>query len=70
MTLNSIIKTGKFPIIKYISAKNIKKKRKFNIPKSKWIKNPITLTKKKDVDLIIELILSFLTTSTWEYLDK
>ncbi len=53
---NIAIKTGKFPIIKYISAKNIKKKRKFNIPKSKWIKNPITLTKKKDVDIIIELV--------------
>ena len=35
------IKTGKLPIIKYISAKNINKKRKIKIPKSKWVKNPI-----------------------------
>jgi len=50
------IKTGKIPIVKYISAKNIKKKRKIRIPKSKWIKNPINLTIKKDVDIIVELI--------------
>ena len=33
-------KTGKTPIIKYISSKNINKKRKIKIPRSKWIKNP------------------------------
>jgi homoserine dehydrogenase len=49
-------KTGKIPIVKYISAKNLRKKRSVNLPKSKWIKNPILLTKKKDVDIIFELV--------------
>ena len=50
------IKTGKMPVIKYISVKNFNKKRKIKIPKSKWIKNPMNLVKKNDVDIIIELI--------------
>ena len=50
------IKTGNFPIIKYISAKNHKKKRKIKIPKSKWVKNLYTLASRNDVDIIIELI--------------
>ena len=50
------IKTGKIPFIKYICAKNLKKKRKIKIPIKKWIKNIKSLTKKKDVDIIIELI--------------
>ena len=33
------IKTGKIPYIKYVSAKNINKKRNIKIPKSKWFKN-------------------------------
>ena len=37
------IKTGKIPFVKYISAKNINKKRLIKIPKSKWIKNPLTI---------------------------
>ena len=49
-------KTGKIPIVKYLSAKNIRKKRNFKITKSKWIKNPLMLTKLKDVDVIVELI--------------
>ena len=49
-------KTGKIPNVKYISAKSYNKKRKIKIPKSKWIKNPINLVKKNDVDIIIELI--------------
>lgn len=54
---NSIfVKTGKFPVVKYISAKNFKKKRKIKIPKSKWIKKPLKLTTMNDVDIIIELI--------------
>ena len=40
-------KTGKIPVVKYISARKLKKKRKIKLPKSKWIKNPIILTKKK-----------------------
>ena len=42
--------------IKYISAKKINKKRGFTIPKKMWVKNPLSLVKKDDVDIIIELI--------------
>jgi len=49
-------KTGKFPVVKYISVKNIKKKRKVSIPKSILVKNPINLVHRKDVDIIIELV--------------
>ena len=49
-------KTGKIPVVKYISAKNIYKKRKIKIPKSKWAKNPLNLTFDKNVDVVIELI--------------
>ena len=48
------LKTGKIPFIKYISTKNLNKKRKIALPKSKWIKNPLNLVHKKDVDLIVE----------------
>lgn len=54
--LNISIKTGKIPNIIFISAKNFNKKRKINIPKNKWIKNPIKLPSIEDVDIIIELI--------------
>ena len=50
------IKTGKIPFVKYISAKNISKKRSIKIPKFKWFKNPMYLTSKKNIDVIIELI--------------
>ena len=50
------VKTGKIPVIKYISAKNFNKKRKNKIPKTKWISNPISLVLKNDIDIIIELI--------------
>ena len=49
-------KTNVKPNIKYVSAKNINKKRKIKIPKNKWLKNYLSATKLKDVDLIIELI--------------
>mgnify|MGYP000865317398 FL=1 len=49
-------KTGDVTNIKYISARNNKKKRKIKIPKGKWIQNSISLTKKKDIDIIVELI--------------
>ena len=49
-------KTGKEPFVKYISAKSIKKRRRIKIPKSKWFKNPMHLTLKKDIDVIVELI--------------
>jgi len=50
------LKTGKYPFIKYISAKNINKKRKINIPRSKKFKNAINLVSQKDIDVVIELI--------------
>ena len=53
---NIAVKTGKVPVVKYISAKNIKKKRKIKFPISKFVKNPLLLAKKKDVEIIIELI--------------
>ena len=49
-------KTGRIPFIKYVSAKNINKKRKIKIPKSKWIKKPLNIPLMKDVDVIFELI--------------
>ena len=55
-TKNISIKTGKIPFIKYISAKNINKKRKIKIPLSKRFKNYKDLPFKKDVDVIVELI--------------
>ena len=42
--------------MKYISAKNLNKKRLIKIPKFKWIKNPLDLPLRKEVDVIIELI--------------
>ena len=53
---NIHIKTGNIPFVKYISAKNINKKRNIKIPKSKWVKNPMNLVLKNDVDIIVELI--------------
>ena len=50
------IKTGKMPFVKYITAKNINKKRKIKIPKSKWIKNFKTLVCMDDIDIVVELI--------------
>ncbi len=53
---NIKIKTGKNFFVKYISARNINKKRLVKIPKSKWIKNPLNLVSKKDVDIVVELV--------------
>ena len=47
-----LTKTGKIPFIKYISAKNIKKKRNIKIPKDKFLKNSLNLVYKKDVQII------------------
>ena len=49
-------KTGKIPVVKYICTKNVNKKRKIKFPKSKWVKNALDLTQKKDVDIIVELV--------------
>ena len=44
------------PNVIYLSARRIGKKRGFKISKKIWLKNYLDATKKKDVDLIIELI--------------
>jgi len=53
---NIFTKTGKIPVVKYICARNIKKKRLIKIPRSKWINNPINLSLMDDVDIIVELV--------------
>ena len=50
------VKTGRIPFVRYISAKNLNKKRLIKIPKSKWIKNPLDLPLRKEIDVIVELI--------------
>ena len=42
--------------IKYVSAKNILKKRQIKNPKNKWIKNYLIAAKHKEIDIVIELI--------------
>ncbi len=49
-------KNNCLPIVKYVSAKNKKRKRNIKIKKNQWINNYLSVTKFKDVDLIIELI--------------
>ena len=49
-------KNNCLPIIKYISAKNKNRKKNINLNKKIWLNNYLDATKKKDVDLIIELI--------------
>ena len=44
-----------FKII-YVSARNKNKKRNIQIQKKQWISNYIDIIKKKDVDIIVELI--------------
>ena len=39
-----------------VSAKNYKKRRKISFKKSKWVKNYLDIVKRKDVDIIVELI--------------
>jgi homoserine dehydrogenase len=49
-------KNNCIPIIRYVSAKNKKKKRNIRISRNLWLNNYLDATKTKDVDLIIELI--------------
>ena len=49
-------KNNCFPFVKFVSAKNIKKKRGFSIPKNKWLNNYLEATINEDVDIIVELI--------------
>jgi len=49
-------KNNCIPNIVYVSAKNRNKKRDFKINNKIWLTNYLDATKKKDVDLIVELI--------------
>jgi homoserine dehydrogenase len=49
-------KTNTTPNILYVSARSIAKKRNFSLPKKLWLKNYLSATKMKEVDIIIELI--------------
>jgi homoserine dehydrogenase len=49
-------KNNCIPIIRYVSAKNKRKKRNIRISRNLWLNNYLDATKIEDVDLIIELI--------------
>ena len=49
-------KNNCIPVVKYVAAKNKKKKRNIKIKKDQWLNNYLDSTMLKDVDLIIELI--------------
>ena len=49
-------KNNCLPFIKYVSAKNKKRKRNIRIKKSQWLKSYLDSTKIKEIDLIVELI--------------
>ena len=49
-------KNNCIPNVVYLSAKNKNKKRDFKITKKLWLKNYMTCTKSKNVDVVVELI--------------
>ena len=49
-------KNNCLPYVKYVSAKNKKRKRNIKINKKQWLNNYLDATKKKEVDIIVELI--------------
>ncbi len=49
-------KNNCLPVVKYVSARDKRKKRSIKVKKQQWLKNYIDATKLKDVDLVIELI--------------
>ena len=49
-------KTNTIPVIRYVSAKSLGKKRNFKIPKKLWLKNCLLAAEMKEVDIIVELI--------------
>ena len=49
-------KNNCLPVVKYVSARNKKKKRRISLGKSIWLDNYLEATKKEDIDLIVELI--------------
>ena len=50
------LKTGKKPVIKLISVKNFKKKRKIKVPKNLLTKNAIALVNDKKINVIVEVV--------------
>ena len=65
-------KNNCLPVVKYVSAKNKKRKRNIKIKKNQWINNYLSVTKFKDVDLIIELIGGLIVFAfvTWRLIDQ
>ena len=54
---NSIFnKTNTIPNILFVSARSFSKKRKILLSKKKWLKNYLSATRMKNVDIIVELI--------------
>ncbi len=49
-------KNNCIPNVAYVCARDKKKKRNLSIKRSKWLNNYLDATRKKDVDLVIELI--------------
>ncbi len=49
-------KNNCLPVVKYISAKNKKRKRNIKISKRLWLNNYLEATKLDDIDLVVELI--------------
>ena len=49
-------KNNCLPVVKYVSARNRKKKRNIKIKKKQWLNNYLDATKLNDIDLIFELI--------------
>ena len=49
-------KNNCLPVVKFISAKNKKRKRNINFSRNQWLNNYLDATKLKEVDLIVELI--------------
>ena len=49
-------KNNCLPVVKYVSARNRKKKRNIKIKKKQWLNNYLDATKLNDIDLIVELI--------------
>jgi homoserine dehydrogenase len=49
-------KTNTIPNILFVSAKSFNKKRNFSPPKKIWLKNYLSATKNKQVNIIVELI--------------
>ena len=49
-------KNNCLPVIKYVSARNKIKKRNIKIKKKQWLTDYLEATKKKDIDLVVELI--------------